>query len=242
MGFGEDTSTHGLDARACSPVGHDEDRDAIDDACDACPHVPDPEQADADGDGVGDACDPEPAVAHQRIAFFDPLTSVRPEWSFVGVEPSSTGDALRFDTRDTGAVALLDLVPGRDVFRIGARIGAAAPAGNRQITVSLYQGQASAYCELFDPGTSKFAYTYTLGDDDFVSPSSALGVSPLEHVEAFLALDFRAPDIRCATSWPASQQELGGVLPPEIEPVGVLLVLTGLELELDYFVQIRTES
>jgi hypothetical protein len=42
------------------PVGHDEDHDGIDDACDVCPHVADGPQLDRDGDRVGDACDPDP--------------------------------------------------------------------------------------------------------------------------------------------------------------------------------------
>src|SRR5262249_31671169 len=67
-------------AATCTPVGHDEDGDGIDDACDPCPHDAAGGMADADGDGVGDACDPEPAIPRQKILFFDPFTSVRPEW------------------------------------------------------------------------------------------------------------------------------------------------------------------
>src|SRR5690348_6260060 len=50
------------DAR-CTPIGHDEDGDGIDDACDRCPYIAsltgDP---DSDGDGVGDDCDPHPGA------------------------------------------------------------------------------------------------------------------------------------------------------------------------------------
>lgn len=46
---------------SCEPIGHDEDQDGIDDACDACPHVADPDQlAVNDSDAVGDICDPSP--------------------------------------------------------------------------------------------------------------------------------------------------------------------------------------
>jgi hypothetical protein len=53
---------------------HDEDGDAIDDACDLCPQLADPVQADTDGDKIGDGCDPAPAAAKQRVVFFDPFT------------------------------------------------------------------------------------------------------------------------------------------------------------------------
>lgn len=40
-----------------APVGHDEDGDTVDDACDNCPTWHNPTQADADHDGLGDACE-----------------------------------------------------------------------------------------------------------------------------------------------------------------------------------------
>lgn len=53
----------------CVPIGHDEDGDDIDDACDLCPQSGD--DLDGDGDGVGDSCDPKPNEACEQRARFD---------------------------------------------------------------------------------------------------------------------------------------------------------------------------
>ncbi|MGE5184472.1 MAG: hypothetical protein ACM31C_20520 [Acidobacteriota bacterium] len=65
-----------------SAISHDEDGDLIDDGCDACPGLADPDQADtletANGgtaDGVGDACDPSPTIGGDRLAKLAPFAS-----------------------------------------------------------------------------------------------------------------------------------------------------------------------
>lgn len=68
-------SEGGLDAPACSPIGHDEDQDGVDDACDNCPTVRNAAQANTmepsgAADAVGDLCDPNPTMPGDRIAFF----------------------------------------------------------------------------------------------------------------------------------------------------------------------------
>jgi len=45
------------DTSTCTPIGHDEDGDGRDDACDNCPTYFNEDQADTDGDGLGDACE-----------------------------------------------------------------------------------------------------------------------------------------------------------------------------------------
>jgi hypothetical protein len=46
-----------VDAFVCSPVGHDEDADGHDDACDACPTFGPYATTDTDADGLPDQCD-----------------------------------------------------------------------------------------------------------------------------------------------------------------------------------------
>jgi hypothetical protein len=50
-------------------IGHDEDGDGIDDACDNCPATANVPQDDSDLDSVGDACDPTPGGADQIVRF-----------------------------------------------------------------------------------------------------------------------------------------------------------------------------
>lgn len=65
----------------CRPIGHDEDGDGIDDACDDCPATPELAQADRDHDGVGDLCDPHPDTPGDAIVFFDAFaTGPDPGW------------------------------------------------------------------------------------------------------------------------------------------------------------------
>ena len=63
---GDITDAHG---DTCVPVGHDDDGDGTDDACDLCPQRPN-SGLDSDGDGVGDDCDVSP-LAQTRV-LFDP--------------------------------------------------------------------------------------------------------------------------------------------------------------------------
>lgn len=93
---GDDTpATPSGDGRPpCTDTTHDEDGDAIGDACDVCPAAPDPLQRDTTelatmirfADGVGDACDPQPALSGDKLdalhTFAD--SSAVADWNGVG--------------------------------------------------------------------------------------------------------------------------------------------------------------
>lgn len=52
----------------CIAVGHDEDGDGLDDACDPCPFAA-TNAPDVDADGIADACDAAPTVPNTRLLF-----------------------------------------------------------------------------------------------------------------------------------------------------------------------------
>jgi hypothetical protein len=58
----------GAPLRCEAPIGHDEDGDALDDACDPCPFDTS-NDGDADQDGIALACDPDPSTANQVLLF-----------------------------------------------------------------------------------------------------------------------------------------------------------------------------
>ena len=93
-------------AARCVPVGHDEDGDGIDDACDVCPYVFDPDQLDSDGDRVGDVCDPEPFNPVQHFVLFATMQPTDQPLTMTG---SGTGwtqaaDSVHFDGSGYGGL------------------------------------------------------------------------------------------------------------------------------------------
>jgi hypothetical protein len=238
----DDVRDSGATAR-CSPVGHDEDGDGIDDACDGCPHLFDPAQVDGDGDGVDDACDPNPLLAIDRIAFFDPFTEQRPEWTFSGPMPTYDGEHLVFDTTSGVTTdAFVSVVPAKDLFMIAGRV-AAPGSGAKQLALAAHEdGPATYYCELYDNGAfTKFAITYTL-DGVMYGQAGAddMSVQPMQNAEVSMTMSHQPPDVTCLTSWPTSPP-IGGAIPTGIVPTRVAVQFLDISGQLDYFIQIHTD-
>lgn len=219
-------------------VGHDEDADAIDDACDVCPHVSDPMQADEDLDGVGDVCDPRVTVAGDRIVQFDPFVSPALAWSFFGNVTYGT-DQMLMDARNTLLIAGMPWSVGADSFSIGGQIGAAA-GPQRQITLTGRSPSGFYYCEIDgDDGSSKLAFTYTLDGAIFTVVDGAAAQILIENRAFTLTLTELPNDVTCQSSWPVDRQPVLGAR-PAITPDNIEITVQGVELALDYFVQIRS--
>jgi hypothetical protein len=226
-----------------SPVGHDEDGDGIDDACDGCPHIPDPAQIDSDGDGVDDLCDPYPAVPRDHIALFDPFTSKRPEWN-TPLPVSYVNDQLVINAQGGGFSMQLLQAPADDLYAIGGHI-AAGGTSQRQVALILSTGaSAFYYCELNAPGatpTGDFGEVYTYGSDVYTPIEVANLQGPIENRDFTLANLHAPPMMSCQTNWPADLETLSGDVPTDITPSFFNLVIQGLDVQLDYFIQIHSD-
>jgi hypothetical protein len=224
-----------VDAQLPTCTGHDEDGDAFPDACDVCPHVADATQADGDGDGVGNACDP--TSGNESFAFFDPFIADRSEWTYQAASHSYVSDSLALDSR--GDYFFMDRTGAaqNDVFELSGEI-VSVDSGLAQITLTFYVGgRPHYYCEFFgDASSAKVAMTYTFDDTIFstVSETPIAGFAPGPFR---LTADHRSPMMRCDGNGAIAEGAIpGGFGTPD----RVAIQINGLELRLNYYVQIHT--
>lgn len=240
------------DAAACIAVGHDEDLDGVDDACDVCPQRADTEQLDRDGDRVGDACDPHPDDPRDQIAAFDPFTSQRPEWTFPGTQPTFTGDSMLGDARMRQFRADRVGVPATDSYTFVLRIGDANPDLSAQKQLALYALESDDqvyFCDLDDNGGGAFfAQSFTYNGVDFDAGDTTELTGPLANGDAIVTLDHDLPAATwsCTTSWPVTKPTLTSPLPPAaggvvIDPDRISLGAIRLEIEVHSFFHVHSD-
>jgi hypothetical protein len=203
---GEGTDANGDDAAgdvpdACSAIGHDEDLDQVDDACDRCPHVGDPPQADADNDGVGDACDPRPGVA-DRIARFDAFASIPSDWT-LPAGWSIASDALVGTSVNT-SVASLDLAVGADVIAFShVTVTGTAIDTNAGMLVNFVSSSEFYKCGLHVEPRLELVEFPAIALDSQALPSSAW-------LDADLEVESNSGALRCRAARDGSAVEISG--------------------------------
>lgn len=228
------------DAVACAAIGHDEDGDGFDDACDNCPHVVN-DQANEDGDGVGDACDPHLGASRDHIVFFDPFTSIRPEWSFAGVYAIS-GDELAVDGRGGQFRGDLPGAPTTDTYSLGIEI-LAGRIGQRQIPLyALEDDQHVYFCALDgdESANATWSETYIAGGGyRTVVQSPAQG--PIENRTMVVTMTHEPPNMLCRTTWPTDSPTLLGAIPAGITPTQHAISVIGSAARLQFYVHIHSD-
>jgi hypothetical protein len=225
----------GLDARVCTSIGHDEDADGVDDACDTCPQLAD-NQADSDGDGIGDACDLAPTA--QMVVMFDPFATIRPEWTFFG--GTIMNDSYVVNSLGGGAGAtLLQPPPGRETFEISGVV--LATTGQPQITIGIYETtDRKYYCELYDNGSShQLQLTYTFDGASFFNLGTVVFAQRLTSGPFRLILDHTPTNTTCIGEWGGERLSTGGTN-QAITPNYFGLSVFQVSAELHSFIRLAT--
>ena len=226
----------------CTPVGHDEDGDGIDDACDDCPHVADPAQVDSDGDGVGDVCDPEPALPRQQIVEFDAFTTLGPWQPVSGA--SVANDRLFLDGLNGSALASMTMTPHHELFEIHGTTGSKGPATNALfgLFVGAKTGPGTYYCELYDDTSTVLQFTYTFDGSTYMHGGSTPAANRLAGGDGTFSYDVSPTTAHCASTWHGEPLSVTAAVPSGIPAEIVEIYSEDVDLHVDYFIDIRTND
>lgn len=218
----------------CVEIGHDEDNDGLDDACDPCPFDAS-NQGDADGDGISDACDPAPTLAN-TVLLFDGFGSINPALIVRG--GLITDDVWRPVMNDTNAVLWMTAADPIWVVA-GVDVAGQTSASYREVGVvfdamSGLDAVDGTYCAL---GRSSVDYVQVFtrsrpdNDQDIVTQSSPLALAAMrsglmraQHARGV------SPGTSCVFTNNMDQQAgIGGVRTPPPPQGGVAIFGTQVE-------------
>lgn len=237
---GTDVGT--IDARPCTPVGHDEDNDSVDDACDVCPHISGA-QTDGDGDGVGDACDPEPTMARQQIVFFDPFTSLT-NWINLGATQGTDEVIMNAVGMTPRELIRRPFTSTNDLMLVGMTTGA---AGTGQYNVAIVTTPTTPpggfYCELFDDGGAftTTMFTWTLDDTNYMHAGASdwANNSHFANGSGTFSYALSPTTATCQSIWNGVTHGGNGAR-PAIAAEELHVYVENVAARLRYFIQIRT--
>ena len=238
-----DTGAGGDTGATCTEVGHDEDGDTIDDACDVCPHVANVDQADGDGDHVGDACDPEPTLARQQIVLFDPFTSIDPRWTAFEDEFVISDHLVLGGAAGAHRIAM-HFTSQHDLFVIGGATGAqVAATGQLAMFIGPFAGQAVYYCELYDTtNVTRLQLTYSYDQQTFMQVELLQTTNRVANGRGTFAFDSSPTMSHCTSTWHDEMRTVGGATPPGIPPEAFEIYADGFYAQIDYLIVIRTNE
>ncbi len=236
-----------FDPRApCTPVGHDEDGDGIDDACDVCPFVADPAQLDSDGDGVGDACDPFPGVPSEHLARFEPFVAMPADATLACPAPAACtfdGESYVVDARGTFVGLYFPIAAAHDRFVLGATLGARGSLGLHNVALIFDQGLGGTrpryYYEVVDRTTTLYELTYTYDGTTFTNPVM-MQVPTTPSGPVVLTTDHAPPAIQGVFHYDRDYT-LDTAIPSGITVDNVEIYVGDALVTFAYFAQIRTE-
>jgi hypothetical protein len=222
---------------SCTPVGHDEDGDGIDDACDVCPQLAD-DQRDADGDLVGDACDQAPT--QQQRTLFDPFTSELADWAF-DMRTTFPGDAVGLPGVSGVVGMVLNQPPAREVYEAGGRVTAVG-AGQRQVAIHVGErgGLNNYYCELYDSGSQfSFMLTHTADGTNFDNYGIAPIAGSLDAGTYRIVFVHTPPNLTCIGWWNGMRYEVSAAV-PDVPIEAMYVAVNNVDADVDYFVRLTT--
>jgi hypothetical protein len=240
---GADGAVPGSDAGAsfACTAGHDEDGDGVDDCVDVCPHIADPGQADSDGDHVGDACDPHPSLPIDRIVFFDPFVSQRPEWSFFA-PAIYANDALEFDAAGSTWEMSQAFVPAPHTFGFAGHVAPLGAIAPWQIALGFTDDTALYYCELFQDSSDAIRVDYSYDQINFNSVAQAPEPSLSGSTFAMTVSHF-LPLLGCGANVDGTSASPSGAIPGDLPPaIQMFIQDIDVDLTLDYFIDIQSDS
>ncbi len=212
------------DAELCTGIGHDEDGDLLDDACDPCP-FDSASSPDGDDDGIADSCDPEPTVPSQLL-LFDGFGSASAS-TLVGGSIVDDAYTTGISTVDS---ALWALPAGLDVVWVvaGVSVNEIAVDNYRELGVIFDASLGSTQVDGTHCVLARYTSDYTqlfvrnrpAGDVPFATRGAALTLPQLRDgtLRARHGRDDTLLGTTCDFSAPAGKSNIAGVrmpTPPE---------------------------